>query len=223
MTHLNEAEFRDAAFEENLGWAIGLQADGTFSGGMASTTIAEVPIGSVLCRVTHSALPAEVSLTSPWWAYKTDFALILARALPPSGDFRDVLRNSLALAEDYAISDHRADSIRASYGRDALATLRNFAGIRPYDRIFEIETSSPLLAFAGVGRDVVDSRQEGALGTLRTWTSASDIKQLFIPGLRDADRRLSAIGRAGMHYRRSLNLSHWIDRQMDAASGYASP
>ncbi len=131
MTHLNEAEFGDEAFEENLGRAIGLQADGTFSGGMASTTIAEVPMGSVLCRVTHSALPAEVSRTSPWWACKADFALILSRASPPLGDFRDTLRNSLALAEDYAISDDRADSIRARYGRDALATLRNFAGIRP--------------------------------------------------------------------------------------------
>jgi hypothetical protein len=28
----------------------------------------------------------------------------------------------------------------------------------------------------------------------------TDIKQLFIPGLHDADRRLSAAGRAGMHF-----------------------
>ena len=143
MTPINQAEFEDGAFELNLGRAIGLQADGVFSGGMVSATVAEVPAGSSLCRITHSALPAEVSLTSPWWAYKADFALILSRALSTSADFRDVLRDSLALASDYTIPNDRADIIRAKYGRDALVTLKNFAGIRPYDRIFEIETLSP--------------------------------------------------------------------------------
>src|ERR1700729_2155329 len=38
MTHINRAEFENAAFEVNLGRAIGLQADGTFSGGMVSAT-----------------------------------------------------------------------------------------------------------------------------------------------------------------------------------------
>ena len=64
------------------------QTDGTFSGGMVSATVAEVPVGSSLCRITHSGLPAEVSLTSPWWAYKADFELILSRALSTSADFR---------------------------------------------------------------------------------------------------------------------------------------
>ena len=222
MTHVNRAELEDAAFEVNLGRAIGLQADGTFNGGMVSATVAEVPVGSSLCRITHSALPAEVSLTSPWWAYMADFELILSRALSTSADFRDVLRDSLALASDYTIPSDRADMIRAKYGRDALVTLKNFAGIRPYDRIFEIETLSPLLAFTGIGRDVVDTHPDSALGTLKTWTAAADIKQLFIPGLQDADRRLSAVGRAGMRYRRSLNLGHWIDRQIDAAGGTAA-
>ena len=220
---LNGAEFTDAAFEANLGRALGLQANGEYRGGMVSAVVADVPIGSTLCRITHSALPAEVSLTSPWWAHATDFALILSRSLPKSSDFRTVVRDSLALAEDYVIPNERADTIHARYGRGALATLRNFAGIQPYDRIFEVETSSPLLAFAGIGRDVVDSRQEGALGPLRTWTAASDVRQLFIPGLHDADRRLSPIGRAGMHFRRSLSLGHWIDRQLQAAPGAALP
>jgi len=222
MTHINRAEFEDAAFEVNLGRAIGLQADGTFSGGLVSATVAEVPVGSGLCRITHSALPAEVSLTSPWWAYKADFELILLRALSGSADFRDVLRESLALASDYTIPNDRADLIRAKYDRDALATLKNFAGIRPYDRIFEIETLSPLLAFTGIGRDVVDTHPNSALGALKTWTAATDIRQFFIPGLRNADGRLSAVGRAGMHYRRSLNLGHWIDRHIDAAGGTAT-
>jgi len=222
MTHVNRAEFEDAAFEVNLGRAIGLQADGTFSGGMVSATVSEVPVGSNLCRITHSALPAEVSLTSPWWTYKADFALILSRALSTSADFRDVLQDSLALSTDYTIPNDRADMIRAKYGRDALVTLKNFAGIRPYDRIFEIETLSPLLTFTGIGRDVVDTNSDSALGTLKTWIAATDIKQLFIPGLQGADRRLSAVGHAGMHYRRSLNLGHWIDRQIDAAGGTAA-
>jgi hypothetical protein len=216
MAPINRAEFENSAFEVNLGRAIGLQADGTFGGGMVSATVAEVPVGSGLCRITHSALPAEVNLTSPWWAYKADFELILLRALSGSADFRDVLRESLALASDYTIPNDRADLIRAKYGRDALVTLRNFAGIRPYDRIFEIETVSPLLAFTGIGRDVVDAEPDSALGALKTWTAATDIRQLFIPGLRNADGRLSAVGRAGMHYRRSLNLGHWIDRHIDA-------
>src|SRR5665213_2498425 len=117
MTHVNCIEFEDAAFEVNLGRAIGLQADGTFSGGMVSVTVSEVPVGANLCRITHSALPAEVSLTSPWWAYKADFALILSRALATSADFRDILHDSLALASDYTIPDDRADMIRARYGR----------------------------------------------------------------------------------------------------------
>ena len=216
MTPVNQSEFEGDAFEVNLGRAIGLQADGTVSGGMVTATVAEVPAGSKLCRITHSALPAEVSLTSPWWAYKADFALILTRALSSSADFRDVLRDSLALAEDYTIPDDRADMIREKYGRDALATLNNFAGIRPYDRVFEIEATAPMLAFTGVGRDVTDSHPSGALGILKTWTAAADIRQLFIPGLQDKNRRLSAVGRSGMHYRRSLNLARWIDRQLDA-------
>ena len=221
MTCINQAEFENAAFEVNLGLAIGLQADGTFRGGMVSATVAEVPVGSSLCRITHSALPAEVSLTSPWWAYKADFELILSRALSSAADFRDVLRESLALANDYTIPNDRADMIRNRYGRSALDTLKNFTGIRPYDRIFEIETLSPLLAFTGIGRDVVDTGQDSALGVLKTWTAATDISQLFIPGLHNADRRLSAVGRSGMHYRRSLNLGHWISRQIDAAGGTA--
>jgi hypothetical protein len=222
MTHANRAEFEDAAFEVNLGRAIGLQADGTFSGGMVCATVTEVPIGSSLCRITHSALPAELNLTSPWWAYKADFALILSRALPTSAEFRGVLRDSLALASDYTTPNDRADTIRAKYGRDALGTLKNFAGIRPYDRIFEIETLSPLLAFTGIGRDVSDVHLDSALGTLKTWKAATDIKQLFIPGLQDTNRHLSAAGRAGMHYRRSLSLVHWIDRQIDASGGAAA-
>jgi hypothetical protein len=222
MTHANRAEFENAAFEVNLGRAIGLQAGGTFSGGMVSATVAEVPVGSSLCRITHSALPAEVSLTSPWWAYKADFALILSKALSTTADFRDVLRDSLALASDYTIPNDRADMIRAKYGRDALITLKNFSGVRPYDRIFEIETLSPLLAFTGIGRDVVDAHPDSAFGTLKTWLAATDIRQLFIPGLQDTDRHLSAVGRASMHYRRSLNLSHWIDRQIDAVDGTAA-
>ena len=212
MTPVNQSEFEDALFQVNLGRAIGLQADGTIGGGMVTATVAEVPAGSNLCRITHSALPAEVSLTSPWWAYKADFALILTRALSSSVDFRDVLRDSLALAEDYTIPNDRADMIRSKYGRDALTTLKNFAGIRPYDRIFEIEVTAPILAFTGVGRDVTDTTPDSALGTLKTWTAAADIRQLFIPGLQDKDRRLSAVGRAGMHYRRSLSLARWIDR-----------
>lgn len=221
MSAVNRAEFEDAAFEVNLSRAIGLQADGTFSGGMNSATVAEIPAGSSLCRITHSALPAEVSLTSPWWSYKADFTLILSRALSTSADFRAVLRDSLALASDYTISNDRADMIRAKYGRDALVTLKNFARIQPYDRIFEIETLSPLLAFTGIGRDIVDTQLDSALGTLKTWTAAADIKQLFIPGLQDTNPRLSAVGRAGMHYRRSLTLAHWIDRQIDVTGGTA--
>ena len=91
-----------------------------------------------------------------------------------------------------------------------------------YDRIFEIETLSPLLAFTGIGRAVVATHLDSALGMLKTWTAATDIKQLFIPGLQDTDRRLSAVVRAGMLYRRSLNLGHWIDRQIDAAGGTAA-
>ncbi len=188
---------------------------------MVSAAVAEVPVGSTLCRITQSALPAEVSLTSPWWAYKADFALILSRSLATSADFRDFLRDNLALAGDYTIPNDRAEWIRTKYGRDALVTLKNYAGIRPYDRIIEIETLSPLLAFTGIGRDVVDTHPDSALGALKTWTAATDIRQLFIPGLQDSDRRLSAVGRAGMHYRRSLNLSHWIDRQIDAVDGTA--
>jgi hypothetical protein len=221
MTYINQAEFTGAAFKVNLDQASGLRPDGTFGGGMISATVTEVPAGSRLCRITHSALPAEVSLTSPWWAYKEDLALILSGALSNSADFREVLRDSLALGSDYIIPNDRADMIREKYGRGALVALKNFAGIRPYDRIFEIETLSPLLAFTGIGREVVDTRPDSALGTLKTWKAATDITQLFIPGLQDGDRRLSAVGRAGMHYRRSLNLSHWIDRQIDAAGGRA--
>jgi hypothetical protein len=222
MTHANRAEFEDAAFDVNLGRAIGLQADGTFSGGMVHATVTEISAGSNLCRITHSALPAEVNLTSPWWAYKADFALILSRALSRPADFREVLRDSLALASDYTISNDRADTIRAKYDRDALGTLKNFADIRPYDRIFEIETLSPLLAFTGIGRDVIDTHPDGTPGALKTWTAATDLKQLFIPGLKDANGRLSAVGRAGMHFRRSLSLVHWIDRQIDAPGGTAA-
>lgn len=222
MTHANRAEFEGAAFEINLGRAIGRQADGTFSGGMVSATVVEIPVGSSLCRITHSALPAEVNLTSPWWANKADFALILARALLKSADLREILRDSLALADAYTIPNDRADMIRAKYGRDALGTLKNFASIRPYDRIFEIETLSPLLAFTGIGRDVIDTHPNSVLGTLKTWTASTDIKQLFIPGFQDAERHLSAVGRAGMHFRRSLSLVHWIDRQIDASGGTAA-
>lgn len=222
MTYINGAEFENTAFEVNLGHAMGLQDDGTFSGGMVSAAIADVPAGSTLCRISHSALPAEVSLTSAWWAYKANFELILSRALSASADFRDVFRDSLALATDYTIPNDRADMIRAKYSWDALVTLKNFAGIRPYDRIFEVETLSPLSAFTGIGRNVTDTHLDSPPGTLKTWIAATDIAQLFIPGLQDADRRLSAVGRAGMHCRRSLDLGHWIDRQIDAAGGAAA-
>jgi hypothetical protein len=209
--HVNHAEFEAAAFQLNRDRAIGRQPDGSASGGMITAAIVEVPTGASLCRITHSALPAELSLTSPWWAYKTDFELILSRSLSIPSDFRELLRNSLALAGDYTIPDQHADEIRAKYGREALRTLKNFADIRPYDRIFEIEVTADLLAFTGIGRDVTDTRPDSALGILRTWTAAADIRQLFIPGLRDADGGLSNVGRAGMHYRRSLNLAHWIE------------
>jgi hypothetical protein len=219
MSPINRAEFVPPAFEVNLGRAIGQQVDGTFSGGMLSAAVTEIPPGACLCRITHSALPAEVNLTSPWWAYKADFLLILSRTLPTSADFRDILRDSLALADDYTIPNDRADLIRAKYGRDALARLKNFASIKPYDRIFEVETLAPILAFTGIGRDVTDTRLDSPLGVFRTWTAATDIKQLFIPGLQDADRRLTPVARAGMHYRRSLNLAHWIERQIDEGDG----
>jgi hypothetical protein len=209
-----DAEFAAPAFQLNLSRAIGLQPDGSVSGGMVSATVVEIAAGARLCRVTHSALPAEVNLTSPWWAYTTDFERILSRLHPISADFRELLRNSFALSGDYAVRNGRADEIRVKYGRDALSTLRNFADIRPYDRIFEIEATADLLAFAGTGRDVTDSRPDDASGILRTWTAATDIRQLFVPGLQDAEHRLSDVGRAGMHYRRSLNLAHWIERRM---------
>jgi hypothetical protein len=81
---------------------------------------------------------------------------------------------------------------------------------------------SPLLAFTGIGRDVTDTHPDSALGALKTWKPATNFKQLFISGLQDANRRLAAMGRAGMHYRRSRSLVHWIDRQIDAAGGTAA-
>ncbi|HUB11337.1 MAG TPA: hypothetical protein VMB34_05215 [Acetobacteraceae bacterium] len=210
----NDVEFESAAYEMNLAQAAGRQGGGPAIGGMISPEVVEVPAGSLLCRITHSALPAEVNLASPWWAQKADFTCLLGVTTPYSADFRDTLRDSLALSSDFVVSDDKADQIRAKFGRDALATLKNFSNITPYDRIFETEVTSNLLAFSGIGQDVTDTCSQGAFGILRTWKASATIKQLYIPGLRDSDGRLSRIGRTAMHFRRSSNLVHWIEREL---------
>jgi hypothetical protein len=207
---MNGAEFAGAALEANLGRALGRQADGSFKGGLISASVVELSIGTRLCRIANSSLPARMNLSSVWWVRETDFVSFLGASLAEDRDLLETIRNSLALATDFAISNERADEIRVKYGDDALGSLKNAAGVRPWDRVFTVEVTGDLLAFSGLGRDVADTSPDNPLGMIRTWRAAADIAQLVIPGLLDPTHRgLSAMGRTALHFRRSHSLQHW--------------
>jgi hypothetical protein len=212
---INEGEFVGAALAANLGRALGQQADGSLKGGLISATVIELPIGTRLCRIANSSLPARMNLSSMWWVREGDFVSFLRASLAEDRDLLDMIRDSLALSTDFAIPNERADEIRAKYGDDALGHLKNSGGIRPWDRVFTVEVTDDLLAFSGIGRDVVDTSTDSPLGMLRTWKAASAISQLVIPGLLDTTHRgLSALGKAALHFRRSHSLSHWRERTL---------
>ncbi len=209
-SHLNGQEFVGDLLEANLGRALGRQADGTLKGGLVSVTLIELPVGTRLCRIANSSLPARMNLSSVWWVREADFVSFLRVSLAEDRDLLGTLRDSLALSTDFAISNDRADEIRAKYGDDALGSLKNASGIQPWDRVFTVEVTSNLLAFSGVGRDVADTSPDNPLGMIRTWRAATDVSQLVIPGLLDpAHRGLSPMGRAALHFRRSHSLRHW--------------
>jgi hypothetical protein len=209
-SHMNGEEFVGAALEANLRRALGHQADGTFRGGLVSATVIELAVGARLCRIANSSLPARMNLSSVWWVREADFVSFLRASLAEDRDLLDTIRDSLALSADFAISNDRADEIRAKYGDDALGDLKNSSGIRPWDRVFTVEVTDALLAFSGIGRDVADISPDNPLGMVRTWRAASDITQLVIPGLLDPTHRgLSELGRAALHFRRSHSLEHW--------------
>jgi hypothetical protein len=207
---MNAAEFAGAALDANLGRALGRQADGTFKGGLVSATVVELPIGTRLCRIANSSLPARMNLSSVWWVREADFVSFLRASLAQDRDLLETIRDSLALATDFAITNERADEIRAKYGDAPLGSLKNAAGVRPWDRVFTVEVTGDLLAFSGLGRDVADTSRDNPLGMIRTWRAAADIAQLVIPGLLDPEHRgLSPMGRAALHFRRSHGLQHW--------------
>jgi hypothetical protein len=209
---MNQEEFVGATLAANLSRALGRQSDGSLKGGLTSATVIKLPIGTRLCRIANSSLPARMNLSSMWWVREVDFVSFLRASRAEDRDLLDTIRNSLALSTDFAISNERADEIRAKYGDDALGDLKNSGGIRPWDRVFTVEVIGDLLAFSGIGRDVADTSTDSPLGTLRTWKAASAISQLIIPGLLDpAHRGLSAMGKVALHFRRSQSLSHWRD------------
>lgn len=219
----NWHEFTEKAFELNLGRALGLQADGTFKGGLIAATVIELPVGIRLCRIANTSLPARMNLSSPWWVREEVFVSFLRSSLALEKDVIDVIRDSLALSDDFMTTNERADAIRARYGDDALQTYKNFASIEPWDRVFTAEVTAVLCAFTGIGRDVTDTLPGSPLGTARTWRAAKDVAQLFIPGLLDpSDRGLSETGKAALHFRRSLSLAHWREWILDDLAHEAS-
>jgi hypothetical protein len=210
VSHLNGQEFVGEAMAANLGRALGRQADGTVKGGLVSATVIGLAVGTRLCRIANSSLPARMNLSSMWWVREVDFVSFLRSSLAEDRGLLEMIRDSLALSADFAISNDRADEIRAKYGDDALGDLKNSGGIQPWDRVFTVEVTGDLLAFSGVGRDVADTSPENPLGMVRTWRAAGGISQLVIPGLLDPTHRgLSEMGKAALHFRRSHSLRHW--------------
>lgn len=214
--HLNWREFTDVALRKNLNTVLGLQTDGNHKGGLVSVDVVELAVGARLCRIANSSLPARMNISRAWWVGEDVFTGFLRASRVRNRDLLDMIRDSLALSADFLISNEHADLIRARYGDDALHTLKNSATIDPLDRVFTVEVTAPLLAFSGVGRDVMDSSPDNPLGVVRTWRAAANVLQLFVPGLLDTNSGgLSDIGKAALHFRRSHSLQHWQEWTLD--------
>ena len=180
---------------------------GGFRGGLGFVTEVKIPAGSTLFRIGHSNYEQEANLSSPWWLLENSFYEVLSAAERSSGELEGVFRMKCAVAH--------------AFGRS--------------DTVFQVRTNDRLRAFGGRGRYVEDTAEGfnapwvGAISKQQypgqVWMGASEIMQVFIPGLRDRDNRPTALASSAISLVERFKVSEYIPvrrRRADAFSAFGA-